>query len=262
MIEAHNLSTVPDVRHGFFTRKGGRSVGLYGTLNCGYGSDDDRELVRQNRIHVATSLGLFPEQLITVHQIHSPEVVTVSQCWSPDEAPKADAMVTCTPGTGLGVLTADCAPVLFADRQNGVVGAAHAGWRGALGGVCEATIAAMETIGAERDHVFAAIGPSISVRNYEVGTEFHNEFITQNDSYDRFFRPADQENHYMFDLPGFIEHRLNSADIGSVERHDLCTYEREADFFSYRRATHRGELDYGRQISAITLGPDAFLTTD
>ena len=262
MIEAHNLSTVADVRHGFFTRKGGYSGGLYGSLNCGYGSDDERELVRQNRVHVARSLGLFADQLVTVHQVHSPQVITVTQRWAPDEAPKADAMVSNTQGTALGVLTADCAPVLFADRENGVVGAAHAGWRGALGGVCEATIAAMETIGAQRDHVFAAIGPTISVRNYEVGTEFHAAFVAEDADYDRFFKPAGRESHYMFDLPGFIEHRLGIAGIGSVERCDLCTYESEPDFFSYRRATHRGETDYGRQISAITLGPDAFISAD
>lgn len=257
MIEAHNLSTVADVRHGFFTRKGGHSAGLYGSLNCGFGSDDDPDRVRQNRVHVARSLGLGPERLITVYQVHSPDVVTVTQRWAPDDAPKADAMVTNTPGTALGVLTADCAPVLFADRENGVVGAAHAGWRGALGGVCEATIAAMETLGAKRDHVFAAIGPSISVSNYEVGDEFHATFMAEDAAYDRFFKPAERENHHMFDLPGFLEHRLAAAEIGSVERSDLCTYEQEPQFYSYRRATHRGEADYGRQISAITLASEA-----
>lgn len=259
MIEAHNLSTIADVRHGFFTRRGGYSHGVYNSLNCGYGSDDCRETVTRNRVHVARSLGLVVDQIVTVHQMHSPDVVTVTGPWFAQDAPEADAMVTNGPGTALGVLTADCAPVLFADREAGVVGAAHAGWRGALAGVCEATVEAMEALGAGRRHIAAAIGPAISSRNYEVGPEFHDAFMEKDSGSARFFGPSERRGHFMFDLPGFLLRRLNAAGVGSVEWCGKCTYAEEEDFFSFRRTTHREEPDYGRQISAITLGPGAFL---
>ncbi len=254
MIEAQNLSTIADIRHGFFTRKGGHSDGVYDSLNCGYGSGDSRETVTRNRGHVARSLGLVADRLVTVYQVHSPDVVTVMEPWSAQDAPKADAMVTSEPGTALGVLTADCAPVLFADREAGVVGAAHAGWRGALAGVCEATLEAMEALGASRQHIAAAVGPTISARNYEVGPEFHDAFLENDESFARFFGPSSRDGHFMFDLPGFLLHRMTAAGIGSVEWCGKCTYAEESDFFSFRRTTHREEPDYGRQISAITLG--------
>ena len=260
MIEAHNLSTIADVRHGFFTRNGGYSDGVYNSLNCGYGSGDSKETVTRNRVHVARSLGLAGGQLVTVYQVHSPDVVTVTEPWFAQDAPKADAMVTNEPGTALGVLTADCAPVLFADREAGVVGAAHAGWRGALAGICEATIEAMEALGANRQQIAAAIGPTISFRNYEVGPEFHDAFMEEDKSFARFFSPSERDGHFMFDLPGFLQHRMTVAGIGSVEWCGKCTYADEEEFFSFRRTTHREEPDYGRQISAITLGPSAFLT--
>jgi hypothetical protein len=262
MIEAHNLSRIADIRHGFFTRRGGCSTGIYASLNCGLGSRDEPESVARNRLHVATSLGLSAGELLTVYQVHSPTVVTVTSPWTRDDTPKADAMATATPGVGLGILTADCAPVLFADGAAGVIGAAHAGWRGALGGVCEATIAAMAALGARADRIAVAIGPTISKANYEVGAEFHAAFLAESPGLDRFFTPSSRAGRHMFDLPGFIEHRLAAAGVASIERIDLCTYAGEEDFFSYRRATHRNEPDYGRQISAITLGPGAFLKED
>lgn len=262
MIETHSLSRIADIRHGFFTRQGGASTGIYDSLNCGYGSKDDPAAVARNRQHVATSLGLSADELLTVYQVHSPRVVTVTEPWARDDTPEADAMATAVPGVGLGILSADCAPVLFADGEAGVIGAAHAGWRGALGGVCEATIAAMTALGARAARMAVAIGPTISKANYEVGAEFRAEFLEENAELDRFFSPSTRDGHHMFDLPGFIEHRLRTAGVGSVERIDLCTYADEEKFFSYRRATHRTEPDYGRQISAITLGPDAFLEDD
>lgn len=262
MIEAHNIIKIADVRHGFFTRQGGYSQGIYEGLNCGYGSNDERQSVSRNRTHVATSLGMTPDRLLTVYQVHSPKVVEIEEPWDPDQAPKADAMVTSKPGLALGVLTADCAPVLFADRDAQVIGAAHAGWRGALAGVCEATIDAMKTHGAKVENISVAIGPTISGQNYEVGGEFRDTFLAEDVGYAGFFRPSDRDGHYMFDLPGFLEFRLSKLGLHSVENTDLCTYADEQRFFSYRRTTHRNEPDYGRQISAITLGPDAFLEED
>lgn len=259
MIEAHNLSRIADVRHGFFTRRGGHSTGIYASLNCGPGSADDPEAVARNRLHVATALGLTPDNLLTVYQIHSPTVLTVTAPWPGDDRPKADAMVTDRPGFGLGILTADCAPVLFADGEAGVIGAAHSGWRGALGGVCEATIDAMTALGARTDRIVAAIGPAISQANYEVGAEFLEAFLDDDPANDRFFQPSAREDHHMFDLPGYVAHRLDRAGIASIETIGRCTYAEPEEFYSYRRSTHRTEPDYGRQISAITLGPDAFL---
>ena len=259
MIEAHNIIRIADVRHGFFTREGGFSEGIYESLNCGFGSGDDRGKVARNRTHIATSLGMTPDRLLTVYQVHSPKVVEVTGPWLPEDAPQADAMVTDRPGFALGVLTADCAPVLFADRHAQVIGAAHAGWRGALGGVCEATVEAMCRLGATASDIDVAIGPTISAANYEVGAEFRETFLTEDLGYAGFFRPGERDGHYMFDLPAFLEYRLGKIGLNSVENTGICTYADEARFFSYRRTTHREEPDYGRQISAITLGPDAFL---
>ncbi len=259
MIEAANINTIADVRHGFFTREGGVSSGIYNGLNCGFGSNDDADSVRRNRTHVACALGLTPDRLVTVYQVHSPDVVSVDTPWTPDDAPKADAMVSARPGVALGILTADCAPVLFADRDNGVIGAAHAGWRGALGGVCAATVKAMEDLGAKAESIDAAIGPTISHKNYEVGPEFRDAFLAEDQAYDAYFDTSSRDSHFMFDLPAFLENRLGHLNLHSVENTNLCTYADETGFFSYRRATHRKEPDYGRQISAITLGPDAFI---
>jgi YfiH family protein len=239
------------VAHGYFTRKGGVSTGLYAGLNVGLGSDDDRTKVSENRRRVCAWFGAEPERLATLHQVHSPDAVTIDNGYD-GARHKADAIVTATPGMVLGVLSADCGPVLFADREAGVVGAAHAGWKGALTGILESTIAAMEALGARRKHIVAALGPSISRRHYEVGPEFVARFIAENAAYDRFFTPSGRAGHAMFDLPGLTMMRLSDAGV-TAENLDICTYPDEESYFSYRRTTHRGEPDYGRQISAIMI---------
>lgn len=235
-------------RHGFFTRKGGASSGVFTGLNCGQGSSDQTEVVRLNRSRVAEAMQVDPAHLVTVHQVHSPDIVTVTGPLG--DRPKADAMVTATPGVALAVLTADCQPVLFADSRAGVVGAAHAGWRGTRDGVLEATVAAMEALGAERARICAVIGPSISQANYEVGEEFFEEFLDDDRENVRFFVHGDGGK-YRFDLPGFGLERLRRAGVGHAEWTRHCTYEDAERFFSYRRATHAGEADYGRLISVI-----------
>ncbi|MBX3505076.1 MAG: peptidoglycan editing factor PgeF [Parvibaculum sp.] len=255
MLTAKPLDVLSHIRHGFFTREGGVSKGIYASLNCGYGSDDATENVRENRARVAEKLSVEREKLLTVYQIHSPDVVAVTEPWTPDTAPQADAMVTATPGIALGILTADCAPVLFADKKARVIGAAHAGWKGALGGVLEATVEAMIRLGAERQDIAAAIGPCISQDAYEVGPEFRARFIEADEANARWFEPSDKDRHGMFDLPGYVEARLEAADIGTVSVLGQCTYQDEKRFFSFRRTTHRGEKDYGRQISALMLRP-------
>ena len=247
VLRAVNLDTVI---HGFFGRTGGVSQGIYASLNCGAGSRDAPEAVRENRARIVASLAPGAN-LVTLHQIHSAEVVAVSAPF--EKTPQADAMVSATPGIMLGILTADCAPVLFADAEAGVIGAAHAGWKGALGGVTDATLAAMEKLGAQRDRIRAAIGPCISRENYEVGPEFAANFTTADPANSSFFAPAAHPGHSHFDLGRYVAHRLQGAGIAAPERLDACTYAREADFFSFRRATHRGEPDYGREISAIAL---------
>lgn len=259
MIEAANLLSQPDIRHGFFTRQGGYSEGVYESLNCGYGSDDARENIDKNRTHVATSLGINPAQLISLHQVHSADVVTVDKIWKEQDKPKADGFVTATPGIGLGILTADCTPVLFADRIEPVIGAAHAGWRGALAGVTSAVIDAMIALGARRENIMAAIGPTISQENYEVGPELRDSFLAQDTENEKFFIPSQKAGHLMFDLPAYVENLLHKQGIHMVENMALCTYADDTRFFSYRRGYHQQAVDYGRQISAITLGPDAFL---
>jgi hypothetical protein len=256
MIESATLLEDPALRHGFFTRKGGVSDGLYRSMNCGFGSGDDPGDVALNRARVATALGLLPHQLVTVHQTHSTDVAVLDG--PPEKTVRADALVTARTGLALAVLTADCAPVLLTDHRAGVIGAAHAGWRGALDGVLEATVAAMVGLGARAGHIAAAVGPAIGQANYEVGPEFEERFRAADPANGRFFVPSARAAHHRFDLAGYCARRLERAGLRAVEVLARCTYAESADFYSYRRATHRGESDYGRQISAITLGPAAF----
>lgn len=237
-------------RHGFFTRKGGASSGIFEGLNCGTGSSDQREVVQINRARAVHAMGAEPEALVALHQVHSADVVTVT---SPCETrAKADAMVTATPGLVLAVLTADCQPVLFADPEAQVIGAAHAGWRGAMDGVLEATLDAMEALGASRENTHAVIGPSISQRAYEVGPEFVERFVDEDPGNTRFFANGHGDRAH-FDLPGYGLMRLRSAGIGHAEWTRHCTYSDTERFFSYRRSVHAKQADYGRLISAIRL---------
>lgn len=239
------------VRHGFFSRRGGASSGIFTGLNCGYGSSDQTEVVSINRGRVADAMEVDPDALVGVHQVHSPTVVTVDGPQSGDR-PKADAIVTATPGLALSILTADCQPVLFADAQAKVIGAAHAGWRGALDGVLEATLDAMEALGANRANTVAVIGPTISQRAYEVGPDFLDSFVAESPDNLRFFANGEGDR-LQFDLPAFGLHRLRQAGIGQAEWTRHCTYSDPDRFYSYRRATHAKEADYGRLISAIKL---------
>lgn len=255
MLTAKPLQILTHIHHGFFTREGGVSKGIYASLNCGHGSNDRRDAVTENRARVAQKLSAEADKLVTLYQIHSAEVVEVTEPWAPGEAPQADGMVTTTPGIALGILTADCAPVLFVDKKARVVGAAHAGWKGAIGGVLEATIEAMIRLGATRSDIAAAIGPCISKDAYEVGPEFCARFIEEESENSRWFEPSEKADHFMFNLPGYVSARLETGGIGTVVTLGNCTYQDEKRFFSYRRATHRSEIDYGRQISAIMLRP-------
>jgi polyphenol oxidase len=237
-------------RHGFFTRKGGASSGIFAGLNCGTGSTDQTEIVAINRTRVAEAMGLGPEALVTVHQVHSARALAVTGPLS--IRPEADALVTATPGVLLAVLTADCQPVLFNDPVAGVIGAAHAGWRGAVDGVLEATVAAMEALGADRSRVTAVIGPTISQSAYEVGPEFLDRFRAEDPDNTRFFASGSGDR-MLFDLPGYGLSRLRRAGIGRAEWTGHCTYNDPVRFYSYRRTTHAGEADYGRLISTIRL---------
>ncbi len=238
------------LRHGFFTRRGGASSGVFTGLNCGYGSSDQREIVQINRGRVADAMGVPDTHLIGVHQIHSATAVTVDGPL--EERPRADGMVTATPGIALSVLTADCQPVLFADPDAGVIGAAHAGWRGALDGVLLATVEAMEKLGAQRANISAVIGPCISQRAYEVGPEFIEDFLAEDPDFARYFANG-ADDRMQFDLPGFGLNRLRAAGVGHAEWTRHCTYADPDRFYSYRRTTHSKEADYGRLIAAITL---------
>lgn len=239
------------IRHGFFGRQGGVSEGIYRGLNVGLGSEDHSDAVAENRRRVANWFDLPVDRLATVHQIHSPDVVVVDGSYGGDR-PQADAMVTATPGIVLGVLTADCGPVLFADAQAGVVGAAHAGWKGAVSGVLENTIDAMIALGARREQIVAGLGPSISQENYEVGPERVESLKEMNPAYADYFSPSSRAGHAFFDLKQLTVDRLAAAGV-QVEDIGLCTYPDEDRFFSFRRTTHRSEPDYGRQISAIAI---------
>ncbi len=249
-LTAHCLSSLPGVAHGFFTRAGGVSTGIYAGLNCGLGSSDDPALVLDNRRRVARHLHAGASEVLTLHQIHSANAVIVDRPIARAELPKADAAVTATRGLVLGTLAADCAPVLFADPVAGVIAAAHAGWRGAVAGILESTIATMETLGATRAHIHACVGPCINQHNYEVGEAFQAHLSADDHAY---LAPMGANHTVHFDLPGFVLSRLMRAQIASSERQSPCTYENESLFFSFRRTTHRNETDYGRQISAIVL---------
>jgi YfiH family protein len=252
-VKANALSVLPGINHAFFTRAGGVSAGLYWGLNAGLGSNDNQNHVLENRRRMTRHLNVGERDLASPYQVHSPDVVVANEAWSL-ERPTADGVVTRQSGLAIGVVTADCGPVLLADADSLVIGACHAGWKGALGGVLENTIDAMVDIGARRSAITAILGPTISQQNYEVGPSFPDPFIQQSTSNSHYFSPSDQSGHFMFDLTGYIVDRLSLAGVNSdtVRR---CTYEDEDDFYSYRRTTHRLEPDYGRQLSAIVLNP-------
>jgi YfiH family protein len=252
-LHAGSLSALDGVRHAFFTREGGVSGGIYASLNSGVGSHDDATHVAENRARMAKALGVEADRLITAFQIHSPHVVVADEPWTVETRPKADAIVTKTPGLAIGVSTADCGPLLFADPAARVIGAAHAGWRGAFSGVIEGTVAAMENLGAARGRIRVALGPLIRQNNYEVSQGFVDEFVRTDETYARFFVPAEREGHAMFDLPGFIALRLAQSRIDRFEDTGICTYADPDRFYSYRRSTHRAEPDYGRHVNAIVL---------
>ena len=253
MIQVPALADLPGVQHRFFTREGGVSEGLFSSLNCGYGSADNPENVRENRRRAAAVFGLGEPDLLTVHQIHSTEVLTVADDrWTSPGAPKADALVTDRAGVALAVMAADCAPVLLADAQAGVIGAAHAGWRGALAGVVQATIGAMEQLGARRADMRIVVGPCIGPASYEVGPEFPAPFLAQDAANAAYFRAASRAGHFLFDLPGYLCGRLGKDGMNAIATgHD--TLPADAPFFSYRRNTLAGVRDYGRGLSAIML---------
>lgn len=245
--------TQPGIRHAFFTRRGGVSTGLYTSNNVAFSAADDPAHVAQNRAACAEHLGLA--RLVTLNQKHTPEVIAVEEPWDRAGTPVADALVTARRGLALGILTADCAPVLFADVDAGVVGAAHAGWRGAFDGVIMNTVAAMEDLGARAERIIAVVGPCIAQASYEVGTEFVARFLERDPAYERFFGPSPKTGHAHFNLPAFVAHLATAAGVAAVtaDGSDTCTAEER--FFSYRRSVLRGEADYGRQLSAIGLAP-------
>ncbi len=253
MITLSALDGDPRIRYAFFTRQGGVSEGLFASLNCGFGSRDDPASVEQNRAIAAAQLGLPAERLVTCHQIHGTATITVERPWARAANPRADAMVTAVPGIALGVLAADCAPVLFADPDARIIGAAHGGWRGALAGVMEATVAAMAALGARPEKIRAGIGPCIAQPSYEVGPEFAATFAAADPMSGGFFEPAPREGHFRFDLGGYIADRLARLGLAAIERATHDTAGEEALFFSYRRACLRGEPDYGRGLAAIAL---------
>ena len=244
---------IPGVAHGFFTRLGGVSLGVYASLNGGVGSRDTPEAVIENRARIGAALGAGPERLAVPFQIHSPDAVAITELWPESARPRCDALVTATPGLALGVTGADCGMILFADQRARVIGAAHAGWKGALTGVVEATVTAMERLGAQRGAIVAALGPCIGHDSYEVGPEFVAAFEGAGDDTARYFAPSRRAGHSMFDLNAYIAERAVRAGIGRFEDLRLDTYADERRFFSYRRATHRKEPDYGRLLSVIVM---------
>lgn len=252
-LECDALSGLDGVRHGFFTRGGGVSRGIYASLNCGLGSGDDAAAVLENRSRAMAAFGLAESALATAYQVHSARVALVERAWSHDGRPQVDGLVTRRPGVALGVLAADCTPVLLADPEARVVGAAHAGWRGAFAGIVEATIEAMESLGARRAAIRAAIGPSIAKDSYEVGPEFPGAFLAEDAANAAFFRPSERGGHFMFDLPGYVARRLGLLGLAKIGRLRRDTYAEPEHFFSYRRSTHDGAKDYGRGLSAIAL---------
>lgn len=250
-ITAESLTGLPGIAHGFFTRDGGVSTGIYAGLNCGLGSRDDKALVSENRRRVARHLSAL--DLVTLHQVHSAAAIVVEHAIAYADLPRADGIVTRTRGLAIGVLTADCAPVLFADAVAGVIGAAHAGWRGALAGVLEATIETMESIGARRADIRAAIGPCISRDAYEVGPEFEAQFLSENPENSRFFHRPQPRARPHFDLPGYVESRLSRLGLAGLDRQSPCSVAQSEMLFSYRRSQQSKESDYGRQVAAIAL---------
>jgi len=241
------------INHAFFTRQGGASDGIYASLNGGQGSHDDPAAVAVNRERMAGFMGVPSDHLLSCWQIHSADVVTVTSPWSRDQRPKADGMVTNRSGLCLAIATADCGPVLFADFEARVIGACHSGWKGAFTGILEATLDGMEALGAKRARIHAVLGPTISARAYEVGPEFVARFLDTNPAFAAFFTPSPKDGHHMFDLPAFIGHRMQRAEVGSFTNLDRCTYGEPELFYSFRRTTHRNEPDYGRLMAAIAL---------
>ena len=250
-VEVNRAEVLAGIPHGFLGRRGGVSTGLIAGLNVGLGSGDDEAAVAENRARAAAAV-LPGAPIVACYQVHSPDCVAVTEPWNDTERPHADALVTNRPGVLLGIVTADCTPILFADRAAGVVGAAHAGWKGAIGGVTDRTIEAMEALGARRGAIVAAIGPTIAQRSYEVDEGFRARFVAADKANDRFFAIG-KPGHWQFDLPAFVAARLSSAGVGSVETLGLDTYAAADRFYSFRRATHRGEPAYGRQLSLIGL---------
>jgi YfiH family protein len=252
VLTANNLA-LAGVRHAFFTREGGVSVGVYDSLNGGVGSSDDPASVKENRARMAGSLGASAERLLVPYQIHSAEALSVAKPWDEEARPRCDGLVTTTSALALGVTGADCGMLLFADSRSGVIGAAHAGWKGALSGVIEATVSAMEAHGARRADIHVALGPTIGPGSYEVGAEFVARFMSSDRDHARFFTPSTRKGHSMFDLPGFIAARVERLGVASFENLNIDTYADEARCFSYRRSVHSGQPDYGRLVSAIAL---------
>jgi purine-nucleoside/S-methyl-5'-thioadenosine phosphorylase / adenosine deaminase len=251
-LESPLLSAVPGLRHAFFSRHGGVSNGVYAALNGGIGSNDDPANVTENRRRMAEQIGVAPERLLTAYQVHSPEVVVASAPWDMASRPRADGIVTRTEGLAIGITAADCGPILLVDSNARVIGAAHAGWKGALTGIVESTLQAMEKLGAERSNIVAAIGPLIRQHSYEVGSEFVERFIETDAENALFFLPAAREGRAMFDLAGFIRRRLENAGVVVIDDIGIDTYSDDR-FFSYRRSVHRQESDYGRHVHAIAL---------
>jgi YfiH family protein len=255
MLGSSLLAAVPGVRHAFFTCEGGVSDGVYASLNGGLGSNDDKAKVMENRRRMAEQLGVTSENFLNVHQIHSPDAIVATGPWNSGQRPRADAIVTRAEGLAIGVTTADCGPILLVDPSARVIGAAHAGWKGALSGILESTIAAMEKLGADRGGIIAAIGPLIRQPSYEVGPEFVERFLDADAEYARFFLPGERDGHAMFDLAGFIRLQLENAGVLMIDDLGIDTYS-DARCFSYRRSVHRKEADYGRHVHAIALAPE------
>ncbi len=255
LLASYNLDSIPHVSHGFFTRKGGVSTGIFSSLNCGARSVDNAENVDRNRSLVAEKLGTSGDNLLSLCQVHSARVITVTEKWETDTRPEGDAMVTNVPGMALGILTADCVPVLLADEKNRVIGAAHSGWKGAFSGINRQTVDAMLRLGARRESIAAAIGPAIAQRSYEVEHAFYEKFVLQAQANSGYFIPSAVSGRWMFNLKAFVRDALRETGVAHINMLENDTYIEEDAFFSYRRATHRGEADYGRQISAIMLKP-------
>ncbi len=254
MLTATNLGNIRGVRHGFFSRLGGVSPeGAFGSLNCGFGSDDSDENVKQNRQIVLQHIGADKGALVTAYQTHSALAIQVHNPWSRDSSPQADAMACDRRGLVLGILTADCAPVLFADEKAGVIGAAHAGWRGAHSGILEACLEEMQKLGAVLSEIFVAVGPCIAQKSYEVGVDFYKVFLDEDKDNDKFFINALRPEHYLFDLTGYIKKRLTLYGLASVESLGIDTFSNPEHYFSYRRSTLEKEKDYGRLLSVIML---------